>query len=79
MRIEAGEHPFDRALDQLFIVDLFHIVAADLLEHVHELVERLVAIPFRLGESGSRSGNKGKRAESGGAFQEGGFHRVVES
>ena len=38
MRIETGEHAVDRRLDQLLVIDLVDIVAADALEHVAKLV-----------------------------------------
>jgi GrpB-like predicted nucleotidyltransferase (UPF0157 family) len=77
--IEAGEHAVDRALDQLFVIDLLDIVAANLLEHVHELVERLVAAGFPIGERGGRGGDERERAKGNGAPEEIGSHCCPES
>ncbi len=79
MRVEAGEHAVDRALDQLFVIDLFDIVAADFLEDVHELVERLVAARFPVRERGRGGGDERERAKGNGAPEEIGFHCCPES
>ena len=66
MRVEAGEHAVDRALDQLLVVDLVDVVGADALEDVHEGVEPLVGVGLgrRLAASapGSRTSRLAVRA-----------------
>src|SRR3546814_10261487 len=74
MRVQAGQHAVDGALDQLFVVDLLDIVAADLLEHVHELVERLVAACLPIGERRGGGRDERERAKGDGAPEEIGFH-----
>ena len=79
MGVEAGEHAVDRTLDQLFVVDLLDIIGADLLEHVHEFIERLVARRLPIGERGRGGGDERKRPERDRALEEGGFHGCPRS
>jgi hypothetical protein len=57
VRIQAGEHAVDRAAQELLVVDLLHILRADAVEDVHELIELAHAVRFRRGEGGGRRGN----------------------
>jgi len=63
MRVERGEHAVDRTLDEDVVVDLFDIVAADALEHGHEVVELLVGRGVDLGEPGGGRGHERQRAD----------------
>src|SRR6185312_14873673 len=47
MRIEAGQHAADRGLDQLAVVGLLDIVAADPLEHVAEQIKLAIGVRRR--------------------------------
>ena len=47
MRIEAGQHAADGGFDQLAVVGLLDIVAADALEHVAEQIELAIGVRGR--------------------------------
>ena len=44
VRVEAGQHAADGALDQLLVVGLLDIVAADAVEHVAEQIELAIGV-----------------------------------
>ena len=68
MRIEAGEHAVDRAVDQLLVIDLVDIIAADAFEHVHQRVEFLVGIAVGGGLYGGRCRDEHQRDKRQGDF-----------
>src|SRR3546814_7976813 len=55
MRIEAGQHAVDRALDQRLVVDLVDIFRTHLFEHVHQLIELLIDVGLARRLGGGRS------------------------
>ena len=50
MRVERGQHPVDRRLDQFPVIRLLDVVGADALEHVAEEIE----LPIGVGRGGGR-------------------------
>ncbi len=74
MGIEPGEHALDRAFDELLVGDGFDIVAAHLVEHLGEEVDRdLAAIGRGRDRAGERS--EGDKSDRGRDFQH--SHRVT--
>ncbi len=70
VRIEAREHPVDRALDQRAIVDLVDIIGAHAVEHAHELLEFLEVGDVRP-DGGGEGGGQGTGAEQSNGTQHG--------
>jgi hypothetical protein len=59
MRVERGQHPVDRALDQSVIVDLIDIIGLHSLVDAHELLKLVV-----IGDVGRRERAGRHRDES---------------
>jgi hypothetical protein len=76
VRIEAGEHPVDRALDQGAVVDLVDIVRADPLEHGHELVEFLIGADVDRADRRSEGSGQHAGAEQACGTQQGLRHQL---
>jgi hypothetical protein len=49
-RIQRSRHPGGRAVNQFFLVDLFHILLTDVLEDVHHQFNLLIGIVRRRNE-----------------------------
>src|SRR3546814_18130735 len=62
MRIEAGQHAVDRALDQRLVVDLVDIFRTHLFEHFHQLIELLIGVGLARRLGGGSSGDQRDRA-----------------
>ena len=58
MRIKAGEHAVDGALDQFLVIGLVDIIGADAFKNVHQHVELLVGFAFAGGADRSSAGNR---------------------
>ncbi len=77
MRIERDQHPVDRRLDQLALVDFLDILVADALEHDPEQVELFVDSRFLDLLREERTGHLRRRQDPGQNTASGGHRKLV--